>query len=302
MNACERPVDLFLTREQCERASALVRREWDAGITLEAQQVLMAMQGHVCALCGATETERGTFHLDHDHQTNRVRGFLCSVCNQRRLPGYLRRPEEERTDGRYNNYLSADNIPPLYVRDSYGIRGKGKSQTNAPSDGHNHYHAAVLEFAEGLQDLLETEDGADPAFQHFRVSDVAYNSGLDSRSMAIALGELGIPKQPGDTYLSEDLVRALFANVGSTALIGPPPVTTADLCREAVMVFAAQLRHQPHDEWFLPGEIAAAAGLDPRPVGNALSGLGLKRTRDKGYRSGELIRAWEAKQQEAMTV
>ena len=171
-----------------------------------------------------------------------------------------------------------------------GIRDESMSGNRNP------YHAAVLEFAEGLRELLETEDGADPAFQHFRVSDVAYNSGLDSSNLSIALGELGIPKQPGDTYLSEDLIRALFANVRPGALIGPPPVTTADLCREAVLAFAAQLRHQPHDEWFLPGAIAAAAGLDPRPVGNALSGLGLKRDRYKGYRSEDLIRAWEAKQ------
>jgi len=44
---------------------------------------LLAHQGGVCALCGATRSDRlgRRFHVDHDHDTGGVRGLLCSACN-----------------------------------------------------------------------------------------------------------------------------------------------------------------------------------------------------------------------------
>jgi len=39
-------------------------------------------QGNVCAICGTDSPGgRGTFHADHDHQTNQPRGVLCHNCN-----------------------------------------------------------------------------------------------------------------------------------------------------------------------------------------------------------------------------
>lgn len=35
----------------------------------------------VCAICGAPYEEGATLCVDHDHGTNKVRGFLCRTCN-----------------------------------------------------------------------------------------------------------------------------------------------------------------------------------------------------------------------------
>jgi hypothetical protein len=38
---------------------------------------LDAQQGGVCAICGRESPE----HVDHDHETGKVRGILCFNCN-----------------------------------------------------------------------------------------------------------------------------------------------------------------------------------------------------------------------------
>lgn len=56
------------------------------GITLEFYEALLATQNGVCAVCFQVETaiRRGTvksLDVDHDHETGRIRGLLCSACN-----------------------------------------------------------------------------------------------------------------------------------------------------------------------------------------------------------------------------
>jgi hypothetical protein len=47
------------------------------GLTLEDVAELLRLQGGVCAVCLSRDPD----HVDHDHQTGRVRGLLCFSCN-----------------------------------------------------------------------------------------------------------------------------------------------------------------------------------------------------------------------------
>jgi hypothetical protein len=54
------------------------------GITPEDYAAMLAAQGGGCAICGAAEgTEKRIkyLHVDHDHETGKVRGLLCHLCN-----------------------------------------------------------------------------------------------------------------------------------------------------------------------------------------------------------------------------
>lgn len=41
---------------------------------------LLDNQNNRCPICGKELTDRNT-HIDHNHETNSVRGLLCSTCN-----------------------------------------------------------------------------------------------------------------------------------------------------------------------------------------------------------------------------
>ena len=56
------------------------------GITLDEYYGMLEKQGSVCAICSKPETRitKGTLcrlSIDHDHETGKVRGLLCSACN-----------------------------------------------------------------------------------------------------------------------------------------------------------------------------------------------------------------------------
>ena len=56
------------------------------GITPEDYGQMLAAQGDGCAICGngrnRNSPSREYLHIDHDHETGRVRGILCDRCNQ----------------------------------------------------------------------------------------------------------------------------------------------------------------------------------------------------------------------------
>lgn len=66
-----------------KRDSLKNRDEWMRqryGITLKEYDAMFAQQGNVCAICKLSDEK--TMHIDHDHETGKVRGILCSQCNQ----------------------------------------------------------------------------------------------------------------------------------------------------------------------------------------------------------------------------
>lgn len=50
------------------------------GITIDAYREMLSRQNGACAIC-LSLPGRSRLHIDHNHDTGRVRGLLCSRCN-----------------------------------------------------------------------------------------------------------------------------------------------------------------------------------------------------------------------------
>jgi len=51
------------------------------GITVEQWEQMRAAQKGLCAICGESQKQERHFHVDHCHDTGRIRGLLCMRCN-----------------------------------------------------------------------------------------------------------------------------------------------------------------------------------------------------------------------------
>jgi hypothetical protein len=86
----------------------LIRLRWHLkryyGMTVEEYDAMLTSQGNCCATCLGTQPGgNGRWHVDHCHDTNRIRGLLCWPCNAvlgnaknnpetlRRMASYLER-------------------------------------------------------------------------------------------------------------------------------------------------------------------------------------------------------------------
>lgn len=57
-------------------------QRWRYGMTDEHWAQLLVAQGSSCGICRSAEPRGGkNWSVDHCHETGRVRGILCSVCN-----------------------------------------------------------------------------------------------------------------------------------------------------------------------------------------------------------------------------
>ena len=54
------------------------------GITLEEYNILLEKQEYKCAICNGYETSyrNEVLSVDHNHNTNKIRGLLCNTCNR----------------------------------------------------------------------------------------------------------------------------------------------------------------------------------------------------------------------------
>lgn len=64
-----------------------INRQKRYGLTDGQYQEMASKQNHCCAICGRPESFVGqdgqlrTLCVDHDHNTGKIRGLLCSRCN-----------------------------------------------------------------------------------------------------------------------------------------------------------------------------------------------------------------------------
>lgn len=66
--------------EQRERAcwAEILRNH---GVTREQYESMLASQNGVCAICQQPNAINRRLHVDHDHNSGKVRGLLCTNCN-----------------------------------------------------------------------------------------------------------------------------------------------------------------------------------------------------------------------------
>ena len=63
-----------------ERADNIMRKQY--GISLEQFNQLLEIQNNECAICKKSlDSLKRRMNIDHDHETNKVRGLLCTGCN-----------------------------------------------------------------------------------------------------------------------------------------------------------------------------------------------------------------------------
>lgn len=97
-------------RDPMDRWNNYLRSRY--GLTVEGYHALLEAQNHACAICETplaelTYENRRALHVDHCHDTGRVRGLLCNACNRsigglRDDPALLRRAAD---------YLEASGVP-----------------------------------------------------------------------------------------------------------------------------------------------------------------------------------------------
>jgi hypothetical protein len=51
------------------------------GLTIKEYEAMLTGQGGVCRICKPPPPKGGKLHVDHDHNTGKVRGLLCRNCN-----------------------------------------------------------------------------------------------------------------------------------------------------------------------------------------------------------------------------
>jgi len=56
-------------------------RAYKYGITPDDFKVMYEVQQGKCAICNEKPSTKRGLHIDHDHETSKVRGLLCHGCN-----------------------------------------------------------------------------------------------------------------------------------------------------------------------------------------------------------------------------
>lgn len=82
----ERAAKLAYQKAQYQEKSWRWRRDRmlkKYGMSMQDYEDMVRAQGNRCAICGSEpdEGDKGVLHVDHCHASGRVRGLLCTSCN-----------------------------------------------------------------------------------------------------------------------------------------------------------------------------------------------------------------------------
>lgn len=88
----ENPAPLIAKSSEWNRShreqQAKQARKYRVGVTPEQYEQMFQAQNGCCAICGKPELVKHqsgklkSLAVDHDHETEKVRGLLCSLCNR----------------------------------------------------------------------------------------------------------------------------------------------------------------------------------------------------------------------------
>ena len=94
-------------------------------MTQDDYERMLAAQGGCCAICGRRPRAGKHLHVDHDHDTGRVRGLLCFSCNvaignlHHDVDRVLRAADYVDDDG------ARDELERLALERAHGLAGAG---------------------------------------------------------------------------------------------------------------------------------------------------------------------------------
>ena len=79
----------YRCKKCCEESRRIYILKKKYNLSLDEYYNMMKKQDHKCAICGLHKriekdgklVKYKTWHVDHDHETKKVRGLLCSNCN-----------------------------------------------------------------------------------------------------------------------------------------------------------------------------------------------------------------------------
>ena len=124
------------------------------GITTEEKKEKIKNQGSVCAICREQFKNGLNTHVDHCHNTNKIRGILCANCN-RGLGKFKDSPELLRFAALYIEYHAKQNQPTPIP-----IRSHQEGQDNAP---HGNVHGARIgQDCDGAHHHIGGTEGGNP--------------------------------------------------------------------------------------------------------------------------------------------
>lgn len=94
------PIERSRRAQYCSNGCKIRSRRHEAYGLTKAELDLLLVQHEACAICQTAEWGKKGPQVDHDHATGRVRGILCSNCNQG-LGRFADDPERLRAAARY---------------------------------------------------------------------------------------------------------------------------------------------------------------------------------------------------------